>query len=122
VLVMLALSACGLLPAASPRVIGELTVTFTPSVPGPDAVSRERAIEGALDWVGATVRLPAVPDVTEFGMATCLEHEPQCMGPGGGGPRPVWLIEWTPAPGRDHGTLIVDGLTGELLIGSVESP
>jgi hypothetical protein len=120
---LIALSGCGVLPAASPRVIGQLTVTFTPSEPGPDAVSREQAIQGARERSRpGGHQLAAVPDVVEFGMAACLEHEPQCMGPGGNRPRPVWVVEWTPAPGRDHGTLIVDGLSGELLIGYSERP
>lgn len=119
-LAMIALSGCGTL-AASPRVVEQLPVTFTPSVPGPDAVSREQAIQGALEGGAERHQLAAVPDVVEFGMAACQEREPQCMGPRGG-PRPVWLVEWKPAPGRAHGSWIVDGLTGERLIGFATSP
>lgn len=106
------LTACGAIPVESPRTIAQLDTTFVASLPAPDSVSREQAIEAVRDK-GVLIARP--PDYAEFGTATCIEARP-CLGDGKTA-RAVWLIEWETTTGPQSGIFFVDGDSGEVLAG-----
>jgi hypothetical protein len=87
-------------------------MTFTPSLPAPGSISREQAIEAAIEG-GLVIDRP--PDSAEFGTAMC-EADDECLGRGVS-PRPVWLLVWKPRRATGSGTWVVDGRSGEVLAG-----
>jgi hypothetical protein len=117
VLLAIVLSACTSVFPASPRIVNELNVTFTASLPEPGAMTREQAIEAARD---GGVDVPRTPDVVEFGTAACAGIG-GCSGQVFETPKSVWLIEWLPSGDRQWGSYLLDSRTGEILTG-IEGP
>ena len=110
VAVAVVMTACGLMPAATPRTISDTGVTFRPTPRDANSVTREAAMQA----VRAGWQLPAQFDA-EHGIATCPAEHPGCvfgsfLPPRG---RAIWLIQW-----GSSAYVIVDAATGEVIIGS----